>query len=110
MGDRLPDAPVIPHPDFFATLQAKAVTRWGRKFSMESQAGRTREMNKESWYRKVVLGDRGRGAGHAIFSIPSAKRLDKVLQSLLDLRRQNKYTSALLLIPAEYVIFDDVRN
>ena len=30
-------------------------------------------VDKEKWYRKVVLGDRGRGAGHAIFAIPAAE-------------------------------------
>ena len=110
IGDRLPDAPAIPHPDLYASLQAKAVTRWGREFTLESQAGRTREVGKDPWYRKVILGDRGRGAGHAIFSIPSAKQLDQVLQSLLDLRQRNKYTSALLLIPTEYVVSDDIKT
>ena len=112
VGDVLPDAPVIPHPDLYASLQAKAVARWSRKFTIQSQAGRTRVVNKEQWYRKVILGDRGRGAGHAIFAIPSAKRLERVLQSLLDLRAQNSYTSALLLLPSDYilVVSDEVKT
>ena len=101
IGDPFPDSPVHLQQDFYESLERKAFSRWSRGFTMWSQAGRTRHIGADKWYRKIVLGDRGRGAGQAVMIIPQEGSLDEICSALLQLRKQSTYTSALLLIPED---------
>ena len=109
LGSSLPDAPVHLHPDFADSLNRKAEARWHRGFSMYAQAGRSRRLKKDASYRPWAFGENGRGGGEASLIIPSAKRVEAVLKSLLQLRQRSSITSALLLMPEDYVVSDDVK-
>ena len=77
---------------------------------MLAQAGKTREIQAEPWYQKKVLGDKGRGAGHAILVIPSPKGAAKTMESLLRMQRQKATTSALFLLPEDYKGSEEVQT
>ena len=110
VGDSFPDEPVHLHPDFQEALEHKATERWSRGFSMWSQSKRTRLLSGDKWYRRHVLGDKGRGAGHSILIIPPKKEVDHVLKTLLDLRKMNAHTSALLLLPEDYPLSTEAKT
>ena len=110
LGPDLPDAPLIVNPVLFEHLTDKAETRWGRSFTMQAQAGRTKQLGKEVRYLNHGLGKRGRGLGEALFIIPAASKLDSTLNTLLSLRQRNVTTSALLLLPENYTVSDDVKT
>ena len=110
IGDPLPNSPLHLQKDFYDSLVGKAMGRWSRPFTMLAQAGKTREIQAEPWYRKKVLGDKGRGAGHAILVIPSPKRAAKTMESLLRMQRQKATTSALFLLPEDYKGSEEVQT
>ena len=110
VGDEFPDHPVYLQPDFYESLAKKARDRWSRSFSMWSQARQTFSLSQDKWYRKIVLGDKGRGAGHSLLVIPPKKQVGSVMKSLLDLRNQNAHTSALILLPEDFQLSTEVRT
>lgn len=92
LGDTLPDAPVILHPDLMQSLTSKAMARWDRTFDLHAQAGRSRRVAKEQSYVNTSFGTNDRGLGQASLIIPSARRVEKVMRTLLKLREKNPAT------------------
>lgn len=110
LGNVLPDAPLIAHPDLYQHLDEKAEARWDRPFSMHVQAGRTKHLRTDSNYLRRSLGKGDHGQGEALFILPSATRVQATLQALLDLRKKDVTTSALLLLPEDYTESAEVKT
>ena len=110
LGDVLPDAPILLHPDLEASLRDKARVRWFRDFSMVAQAGRTKRVGKQTKYQQIPFGVQGRGRGEASLIIPAAQCVEATMKSLLKLRKQAPSTSALLLLPEDYITSDAVKT
>ena len=111
VGDEFPENhPVHIQPDFYEALDQKARDRWSRGFSMWSQVQQTRLLSQDKWYRKVILGDKGRGAGQSILVIPPKRQVGAVMKSLLELRKRSALTSALILLPEDFPLSTEAKT
>lgn len=77
---------------------------------MVAQAGKTKRAHHEAEYRGIPFGVQGRGGGEATLIIPAAKRIKETMRMLLKLRSDSPTTSALLLLPEDYINSDEIKT
>ena len=77
---------------------------------MAAQARRTKILGRETKYKGLPFGVKGRGCGEATLAIPAAGRVQEVMKKALEMRARDETTSVLFLLPEEYTQSESVKT